>query len=355
MRALENSITIPGKSNMTRNLMRGALLTAILGLMAACGGKGDEQAAQTQTAAPEVEPAAAVSSAVSAMGADELREAASKAVSEQRLYAPAGNNAMEYYLALRDKGDGGAAVSSALADLQPYTLIAAEQAITRDDFAEAKRLYALLEKTDPNAPALPRLKAGIADAENMAAQREQNAQADEARRQASEKKRQEEQRAAQQLAAQQLAAQRAEERRLEELRAAEAQQRQQASAREAEERRQAEQRAAAQRQAAAVAQQQQQTTPPPAPVPVKRNTELRAISAPQPRYPAEALRGGQSGSVQVEFTVGTSGAVTSARVVNANPPRVFNNEVLNTVRRWRFQPIDEPVTTRRTFTFNSEQ
>ena len=354
MRALENPITILGKSNMTRDLMRGALLTAILGLMAACGGKGDEQAAQTQTAAPEVEPASAVSSAVSAMGADELREAASKAVSEQRLYAPSGNNAMEYYLALRDKGDGGAAVSSALADLQPYTLIAAEQAITRDDFAEAKRLYALLEKTDPNAPALPRLKVGIADAENMAAQREQNAQADEARRQASEKKRQEEQQAAQQLAAQQLAAQRAEERRLEELRTAEAQQRQQANAREAEERRQAEQRAAAQRQAAAAAQQQQ-TTSPPAPAPVKRNTELRAISAPQPRYPAEALRNSQSGSVQVEFTVGTSGAVISARVVNANPPRVFNNEVLNTVRRWRFQPIDEPVTTRRTFTFNSEQ
>ncbi|PJK13995.1 energy transducer TonB [Lysobacteraceae bacterium NML07-0707] len=342
---------------MTRDLMRAALLTAILGLMAACSGQGDEQTTQTQTVAPVAEQQPAVSSAVSAMSADELREAASKAVSEQRLYAPAGNNAMEYYLALRDKGDGGAAVSSALADLQPYTLIATEQAITRDDFAEARRLYALLEKTDPNTPALPRLKASIADAENTLAQREQDAQADEARRQASEKKRQEEQQAAQQLAAQQLAAQRAEERRLENLRAAEEQQRQQANAREAEERRQAEQRAAAQRQAAAAAaaQQQQQTTPPPAPAPVKRNTELRAISAPQPRYPAEALRGGLSGSVQVEFTVGVSGAVTSARVVNANPPRVFNNEVLNTVRRWRFQPIDEPVTTRRTFSFRPEQ
>ncbi|MDO4709225.1 MAG: energy transducer TonB [Pseudomonadota bacterium] len=296
------------------------------------------------------------------MSAGELQNAAAQAVSEQRLYAPAGNNAMEYYLALRDKGgNGDAAVASALADLQPYALIAAEQAITRDDIAEAKRLYALLEKTDPNAPALPRLKTGIADAENLTAQRQQNAQPDEARRQELEKKRQEEQQRMQQQAAQQLAAQRAEERRLEELRAAEEQQRQQASAREAEERRQAEQRAAAQRQAAAAAatQQQQQTAPSPAPAPapapVKRNTELRAISAPQPRYPAEALRSGLSGSVQVEFTVGTNGAVTSARVVNANPPRVFNNEVLNTVRRWRFQPIDEPVTTRRTFNFNSEQ
>lgn len=341
----------------TQKMVRDILLSTLLCVLAACGGKTDEQGSEAKVVAPVVEQQQAVSSEVSAMSAEALQKAATNAVVEQRLYAPAGNNAMEYYLALRDKeGSGDAAVASALADLQPYALIAAEQAITRDDFPEAKRLYALLEKTDPNAPALPRLKSGIADAENMAAQREQNAQADEARRQALEKKRQEEQQHMQQQAAQQLAAQRAEERRLEELRAAEDQQRQQANAREAEERRQAEQRAAVQRQTAvAAAAAQQQTTPAPAPAPVKRNTELRAISAPQPRYPAEALRGGMSGSVQVEFTVGTSGAVTSARVVNANPPRVFNNEVLNTVRRWRFQPIDESVTTRRTFTFKPEQ
>ena len=69
------------------------------------------------------------------MSPDQLREAATQAVSEQRLYAPAGNNAMEYYLALRDKSPGDAAVTGALTDLQPYTLIATEQAITRDDFA----------------------------------------------------------------------------------------------------------------------------------------------------------------------------------------------------------------------------
>ncbi|PJK04791.1 energy transducer TonB [Lysobacteraceae bacterium NML95-0200] len=337
--------------------VRGALLGALLGVVTACSGSGGEQADEAETAVLAAgQPA--ISSELSTMSAGELQDAAAQAVSEQRLYAPAGNNAMEYYLALRDKAPGDVAVSSALADLQPYTLIATEQAITRDDFPEARRLYALLEKTDPNAPALPRLKTGIADAENLAAQRQQNVQPDEARRQELEKKRQEEQQRMQQQAAQQLAAQRAEERRLEALRAAEEQQRQQASAREAEERRQAEQRAAAQRQAAAAAAaQQQQAAPPPAPspAPVRRNTELRAISAPQPRYPAEALRGGLSGTVQVEFTVGTNGAVTSARVVNANPPRVFNNEVLNTVRRWRFQPIDEPVTTRRTFSFSPEQ
>jgi len=55
--------------------------------------------------------------------------------------------------------------------------------------------------------------------------------------------------------------------------------------------------------------------------------------------------------VQIEFTVGTDGSVTSARVVRANPPRVFDREALNAVERWRFQPIGAPVTTRRTFNF----
>jgi protein TonB len=56
--------------------------------------------------------------------------------------------------------------------------------------------------------------------------------------------------------------------------------------------------------------------------------------------------------VQVEFTVGTDGSVTSARVVNAEPRRVFDRAALDAVQRWRFQPLSEPVTTRRTIAFN---
>ena len=113
-------------------------------------------AAKPQAAQTVAAPTEAVSAQVSAMGAEQLREAASAALREQRLYAPAGNNAMEYYLALRDKSPNDPAVASALTDLMPYTLIATEQSINRDDFSEAQRLYALMEKTDPKAPALPR-------------------------------------------------------------------------------------------------------------------------------------------------------------------------------------------------------
>ena len=63
------------------------------------------------------------------------------------------------------------------------------------------------------------------------------------------------------------------------------------------------------------------------------------------------MRAGQSGEVQVEFTVGTDGSVTAARVVRAEPQRVFDREAIKAVRRWRFQPVDAPVTTRRTISF----
>lgn len=340
----------------SRAVLRVALASALACGLVACGGKQEDTAATavntTQAAAA---PAQAVSAQVAAMSPEQLREAATKAVAEQRLYAPAANNAMEYYLALRDKAPGDAAVSGALTDLQPYTLIATEQAITRDDFAEAQRLYALLEKTDANAPALPRLKQSIADAEQTLAQRQQEvatSEADAARLAQVERERLAEQQKMQQQAAQQLSARQAEEKRIADLRAAETQRQQQATqaqqTREAEERRQAEQRAAAQRPATS-APAAAPTAATPAP---RANTELVAISTPQPKYPTEALRNGQSGTVQVEFTVGTNGAVTAARVVSSNPPRVFNGETLTAVKRWRFQPVASPVTSRRTISFS---
>ncbi|WP_341867482.1 energy transducer TonB [Luteimonas yindakuii] len=79
--------------------------------------------------------------------------------------------------------------------------------------------------------------------------------------------------------------------------------------------------------------------------------DLRAISTPAPRYPSEALRSGQSGEVLVEFTVAADGSVSNARVVRADPPRVFDREALTAVRRWRFEPMDAPITTRRTIGF----
>jgi len=326
-------------------LVAGVMLVCAI---AAC--KKDTTAEQAgpaaqQQAAAVAPPPVAVSAEVAAMSADQLREAASAALREQRLYAPAGNNAMEYYLALRDKAPSDPAVSSALTDLMPYTLIATEQSITRDDFSEAQRLYALMEKTDPKAPALPRLKQSIADAQSSLAQRSADAVAkteEDAKKQADlEKQRLADQQKAQQLAAQQLATQQAADAKA----AADKAAADKAAADKAAADKAAADRAAAQRSA------QQQSAPAQAAA-ASGSNELRAISTPAPRYPPDAYRDGTAGEVQVEFTVGTDGSVTSARVVRANPPRVFDREAVAAVKRWRFQPVSSPVTSRRTIGFN---
>ncbi|MGH8025499.1 MAG: energy transducer TonB [Pseudoxanthomonas sp.] len=311
--------------------------------LAACS-KDEQTGTEATTATPAAAPAAAppapaVSAQVQAMSAEQLREAATKALGENRIYAPGGDNAMEYYLALRDKLPSDPAVTSALTDLMPYTLIATEQSIGREDFVEAQRLSALLEKADPKAPALPRLKQTIANAQLAVAARAETEKTKEVTD--AEAKALETQRLAQQAEQQRVAA------------AALAAQQQQDAARAAE----AERTAAAQREAAAAAQREAAarttaTTAAPAAARPAAGTSLKVVSSPSPRYPPEALRAGTAGEVLVEITIGTDGSVTNARVVRATPPRVFDREALNAVRRWKFEPIDAPTTTRRTLAFN---
>ncbi|WP_041500588.1 energy transducer TonB, partial [Xanthomonas sacchari] len=93
-------------------------------------------------------------------------------------------------------------------------------------------------------------------------------------------------------------------------------------------------------------------TPAAAPASAATAQTLRPISTPAPRYPPEALRSGTAGEVLVEITVGTDGAVTNARVLRSTPPRVFDREALNATKRWRFEPVSAPITTRRTLAFN---
>jgi protein TonB len=325
-----------------------AVLTISL-VLAACG--KDQPAAPTgTTAAPTTAPAptpeTAVSSKVTAMTADQLREAASKAYSENRLYAPAADNAVEYYLALRDKSPADPAVASALTDLLPMTVIAIEQSVNRDDFSEAKRLSALLERADAQHPALARLKASIAAQEATAAQRAQALTAEEEakRQQELEAKRLADQKKQQEDAAKKLAAKENADKTAADKAAAD-----KAAADKAAADRQAAERTAAERRAA-----EQRNTSTASAGSAPSASDLRPISMPAPKFPPEALRAGQSGSVLVEYTVGTDGTVTAARVVKSNPARVFDREAVNAVRRWRFQPVAAPVTTRREISFNPQ-
>ena len=290
-------------------------LMLALGLGLAACGKDDatpdaaDPAARGPAATEQATPETAVSSRVSAMSEDELREAARSAYAENRLYAPAEDNAVEYYLALREKSPGDAGVSSALTDLLPMTVARLKTSIgEREQAAEAQaeRDAVTAEEQAERQAELERERAA-----QQQAQQEQAAR-DLAARQAAEREAAAEQSAADERAAEQAAA----------------------------EQRAAEQRAAQQR----AAQQAAAST--------ATAADLRPISTPAPRFPPEALRAGQSGEVQVEFTVGTDGSVTNARVVRSNPARVFDREAVSAVRSWRFQPLPNAVTTRRTIGFN---
>ncbi|ODS62656.1 MAG: hypothetical protein ABS41_09135 [Arenimonas sp. SCN 70-307] len=305
---------------------RGWLVLGALALgLAGCG--------EAPTGAPAgATPAAAAGTALPA-ATDEagLRAAASRALAEQRLYAPAGDNAIEHYLAVRALAPADADVETALLELLPYAVIGSEQAIARGDFDEAQRLLALVQRTDGALPALARLRDQLAAAQADAA----------------------------------LAAERA--------------------AREAEDaarREQAARLAAANAAPAPVASQAPSSTPgassaaaasvpPPAteataPSPAATAAATAAppaaprpaatplpqlLSAPQPRYPPQALRRKLEGEVVLELRIEADGRVGSARVLSANPPGLFDDAAVAAASRWRFEAGAAAVTTRQVVRF----
>lgn len=287
----------------------------------------------------EAQAAAVVRAAadeLAAVPAEELRERARGAHGEQRLYAPSGDNAVEYYLALREKRPDDVSVSGPLADLFPYILIAAEQNLGRGNLVEAQRLLNLMTRIDPGAPALGRIEASIAQTQR---EEERRAEAETALvAQAETDRRNEQQTAA-------VAAQQAETARLQE---ALAEARREAEAARAETERLAQERAAAEVRARELAAQAALATDVPA-APTRPAPEI--LSAPAPSYPREALRSGVTGEVTVEFTVQPDGSVSDPRVVSSTPSRTFDREAINAVRRWQFASVDEPVLLRRTIAF----
>ena len=102
-------------------------------------------AATGSTAAPAVD--------LSRRPIDDLKASGSRALREGRLHAPAGDSAIEYWLEAKRRDPDDAALASAITDLQPYLLIACEQAIARRDVGAAQRLHGLIAVSDPHAPA----------------------------------------------------------------------------------------------------------------------------------------------------------------------------------------------------------
>ncbi|CBA16197.1 energy transducer TonB [Xanthomonas albilineans] len=62
---------------------------------------------------------------------------------------------------------------------------------------------------------------------------------------------------------------------------------------------------------------------------------------PPPRYPAEALRRGEAGTVLVHVDVDNSGMPTGVTLIKRSGSRDLDRAAMESVRRWRFRPAQQ--------------
>lgn len=287
--------------------------------LAACG-----DAARPAVVEGNASPADGMAGAgdVVAMNAPYAR--AERALAEGRMLAPAGDNAVEHYLDACAQPQECVRARAALAELQPYVLIAAEQAIARGDGREAARLQALIVRIDPGAPALPRLRAGLdalvrereaRDAEGVAS----DTPSPVGRSPATGLERT-------------VAADPAPEPATPSARAPEP--------------------PSPAAPAMAVVAQPRSSIAAPAPSPeVAQVRAPRLLQDAQPRYPLPALRARIEGEAQVAFTIQPDGSVRNARLLSSTPPGMFEASALAVAQRWRFEATGRAHDSSRTVRF----
>lgn len=309
------------------NIGRVVALSLVI-TMAACSG-GQEPATPGHAALPQAsEPK--VDDALERAGADELRVLARQAMQAQRLFAPARDNAIEYYLRLRSREANDAGAQAALVDLQPQLVIAVEQGIANASYPEARRMLQLLRQVDANAPALPRLQATIASAE--AAARDQALAVDAEARARAVQAELDLRRQAQESAAK-LAVEGAAARQVAATPPPPATTNRPVPVAEA---------AASEPSRAAVPPPQPQlvpavAAPAPPPAAVRSSATPKLVRQVAPRYPSDAGPRNRAGKVGVAFTIDGDGNVDSPRVTSSDLPRAFERAALQAVARWKFE------------------
>lgn len=286
--------------------------------LAACG-----DAARPAVVEGSASPADATAGAGIVAAATAPYARAERALAAGRILAPAGDNAIEHYLDACAQPSERVRARAALAELQPYVLIAAEQAIARGDGREAARLHALIARIDSGAPALPRLRASLdalvrareaSDADGAATAMPSPAAGASA------------------AAVERIGATAATEPVISPAHAPEPP------------------------PAAAPATATVQAPPPsalPTP-PASRGVEARTprlLQDAQPRYPLPALRARIEGEAQVAFTIQPDGSVRNARLLSSTPPGMFEASALAVARRWRFEATGRAHDSSRTVHF----
>tara|TARA_B100000674_G_scaffold341880_1_gene285855 strand:- start:1836 stop:2447 length:612 start_codon:yes stop_codon:yes gene_type:complete len=68
------------------------------------------------------------------------------------------------------------------------------------------------------------------------------------------------------------------------------------------------------------------------------NSQVIPLVRINPQYPRNELLAGVEGWVKVRFTVEPDGSVSSPKVVESKPPRVFDSSALRAIKKWKFKP-----------------
>ncbi|MHB8310640.1 energy transducer TonB [Metallibacterium sp.] len=263
-----------------------------------------------KTASASIPPAAVALKAadrLAAMSVDQLMDQAQKALQGNRLVAPAGDNAFEYYLEVLQKSPHNRAAQSALRETFPFGAQTVDQTINEKNFAEAQREIDLLAKADPTNYTLTILRSRLDAARSLAAQQHKTKQG---------------------AAQTQTAAAAAQARQVEQKQLAAATQRQELeqAVAAAAAKQQQEQQAAAARAAAVKAATHIE------------NRKAQMVHMVPAKYPPRAARRGEQGWVDVEFTVNPDGSVSNVHVTDSKPRYVFDHAAIDAVSRWRFKP-----------------
>ncbi|MEL7310095.1 MAG: TonB family protein [Pseudomonadota bacterium] len=74
--------------------------------------------------------------------------------------------------------------------------------------------------------------------------------------------------------------------------------------------------------------------------PEPESFDLVRISAGPPAYPRSAQRRGQTGWVDLRFTVNADGSTSDIVVVESEPGRVFDRAAIAAVEKWRYEPLE---------------
>ncbi len=292
----------------------------------------------SSTSAPPVQPPARGSTALPAatepttapagaeqLNVEQLLKESSTALKEQRLVAPAGNNALEFYLQILEKEPKNQAALDALRELLPFATGAVEQNINAGQLDEAKRVIDLLAKNDPANYTLTILRSRM-EAKRKVVDREQAQLAAAAAAAAAANKPVPTTTGTNPLPPPKPATTTPSDGNP----TAVSPPKPAPSSTD---------RVASSSPPVAVPPPSTQTSPPP-PVttPAGETHDVVVVKTVPPEYPRDAVRKRQEGWVEVEFTVTTEGQATDARVVSSEPGSVFDHEAVRAVQRWTFKP-----------------